>query len=92
MTTPIAITLIVALAIVAIVALCLYHARKVRCPHHWKIIDSNIKHYYRKSRYSYGNESNYNYVVYTLQCQHCGEIKIVSDEELTSKIRKELAN
>ena len=91
MNTAICITAIIVVGIVAIVALSQYHARKTTCKHKWKIIDSDIKEFYSE-RPSLGSSSRYNLKVITLQCDHCGEVRIVTDEELTERFRKKIAN
>lgn len=87
--TAISITAIIVGGIVTIVALSLYHSRKMSCKHKWKIIETDIKEFYRNIP-TFGHSSKYNIKVYTLQCQECGGVRIVSDEELTRKFRNAL--
>lgn len=91
MNTAICITAIIVAGIVAIVALSQYHLRKTTCKHKWKIIDSDVKEFYRE-RPSLGYSSRYNLKIYTLQCDHCGEVRMVTDEELTQRFRNKLSN
>ena len=91
MNTAISITAIIVAGIVAIVALSLYHYRKVTCRHKWKIIGPDVKEFYREMP-RFGRSSRYNLKVHTLQCQECGEIRMVSDEDLTDSFRNKVAN
>lgn len=89
MNTAISITAIIVVGIVAIVALSLYHYRKVACKHKWKILSEEVKEFYRE-RPSLNYRSRYNLKIYTLQCEHCGEVRMVTDEELTERFRNKI--
>lgn len=89
MNTAISITAIVVVGIVAIVALSLHHYRKVSCKHKWKILSEEVKEFSRE-RPSLNYRSCYNLKIYTLQCEHCGEVRMVTDDELTKRARQTL--
>lgn len=89
MNTAVIIVAIIAAAAVAIVALSFYHVRKTRCKHSWYIVREEIKEFYRE-RLGLNYRSRYSIKVYTLRCQHCGDIRIVTDEGLTERVRKSL--
>lgn len=89
MNTAVIIVAIVAATAVAIVALSLYHVRKTRCKHSWYIVREEIKEFYRE-RPGLNYRSRYNVKVYTLRCMHCGDIRIVTDAELTERVSKSL--